>query len=76
MQISAITLSTIVEPPLVADGDTAVIGGIYQSQEQTTRNRVPFFSKIPILGLLFRNDFVTTQNNELLIFITPRIIKR
>jgi type IV pilus assembly protein PilQ len=61
---------------LVADGDTAVIGGIYQSQEQTTRNRVPFFSKIPILGLLFRNDFVTTQNNELLIFITPRIIKR
>jgi type IV pilus assembly protein PilQ len=59
---------------LVADGDTAVIGGIYQSQEQTTENTVPFFSKIPVLGFLFRNNFVTTQNNELLIFITPRIL--
>ena len=60
---------------LVKDGATAVIGGIYQSQEQYATNSVPFFSKIPILGFLFRNRFTTTQNNELLLFITPRIIK-
>ena len=59
----------------VRDGATAVIGGIYQSNEQTSTNPVPFFSKIPILGYLFRNKFTTNTNNELLLFITPRIIK-
>jgi type IV pilus assembly protein PilQ len=60
---------------LVKDGATAVIGGIYQSNEQTVQANTPFLSRIPILGYLFRNRFVTTQNNELLLFITPRIIK-
>jgi len=60
---------------LVRDGETAVIGGIYQSTEQSSENSTPFLSKIPILGYLFRNKFTTSQNNELLIFITPRIIK-
>jgi type IV pilus assembly protein PilQ len=60
---------------LVRDGSTAVIGGIYQSNEQTTQSSTPFLGKLPILGYLFRNRFVTSQNNELLLFITPRIIK-
>jgi type IV pilus assembly protein PilQ len=60
---------------LVADGATTVIGGIYQSNEQTALNQTPFFSRIPILGHLFRNKLVTSQNNELLLFITPRITK-
>jgi len=60
---------------LVHDGATAVIGGIYQSNEQTAQNSTPFLSKVPILGYLFRNRFVTSTNNELLLFITPRIIK-
>jgi type IV pilus secretin PilQ/predicted competence protein len=60
---------------LVRDGATAVIGGIYQSNEQTAQQSTPFLGKVPILGYLFRNRFVTSTNNELLLFITPRIIK-
>jgi len=60
---------------LVRDGATAVIGGIYQSNEQTSQGMTPFLGRVPILGYLFRNRFVTSTNNELLLFITPRIIK-
>ena len=60
---------------MVRDGATAVIGGIYQSQENYTQDSTPFLSKVPILGYLFKNKFVNSQNNELLLFITPRIIK-
>jgi type IV pilus assembly protein PilQ len=60
---------------LVRDGQTAVVGGIYQSTETTSQNSTPFLSKIPILGYLFKNKLVDTQNNELLLFITPRIVK-
>jgi type IV pilus assembly protein PilQ len=60
---------------LVKDGATAVIGGIYQSQEQQSQQNTPFLSKLPIFGFLFKNNFNTATHNELLIFITPRIIK-
>ncbi len=60
---------------LVKDGATAVIGGIYSSSEQSSENNTPLLGKIPLLGYLFRNRFTTTNNNELLLFITPRIIK-
>ena len=61
---------------LVRDGATAVVGGIYQSNEQTSQSSTPFLGKIPILGYLFRNRFTTSTNNELLLFITPRIVKQ
>jgi type IV pilus assembly protein PilQ len=60
---------------LVRDGATAVIGGIYQSQEQAAQQNTPLLGKVPILGYLFRQKFSTSRNNELLLFITPRIIK-
>lgn len=60
---------------MVPDGGTAVIGGIYRTEDSITRERVPFFHKIPILGNLFKSFARTKQNRELLIFITPRIIK-
>lgn len=60
---------------LVRDGATTVIGGIYQSTEQTTLNSTPFFGRLPLLGALFRNKASENRNNELLLFITPRIIK-
>ncbi len=60
---------------LVKDGATAVIGGIYQSTEANSRNRTPFLGTIPILGYLFRNSSVKNENAELLLFITPRIVK-
>ncbi len=60
---------------LVRDGATTVIGGIYQSNEQTSQQSTPFLGKLPLLGYLFRNRFVSSTNNELLLFITPRIVK-
>ncbi len=60
---------------MVPDGGTTVIGGIYRTEDSITRERVPFFHKIPILGNLFKSFARTKKNRELLIFITPRIIK-
>jgi type IV pilus assembly protein PilQ len=60
---------------LVKDGQTAVVGGIYQSSETTSQSRTPFLGQIPVLGYLFRNRGVESHNNELLLFITPRIVK-
>jgi len=60
---------------MIPDGGTTVIGGIYRTEDSITRERVPFFHKIPILGNLFRSFARTKQSRELLIFITPRIIR-
>lgn len=60
---------------LIADGGTTVIGGIFTVNEGTSEVGVPWFRKIPGLGWLFKSTNVTQQNRELLIFITPRILK-
>jgi type IV pilus assembly protein PilQ len=59
----------------VNDGATTVIGGIFVSQEQTTNDRTPVLHRIPLLGWLFRRDTLTDTSRELLIFITPRILR-
>lgn len=61
---------------LVKDGDTVVIGGLYQRTLQSNNDGVPGLSKVPVLGWLFQKTSQRDENNELLIFITPRIIKR
>jgi len=60
---------------LVSDGQTTVIGGIYTSSEQATADRTPGLSRLPLLGWLFKRDTLSDTATELLIFITPRIIK-
>ena len=60
---------------LVSDGQTTVIGGIYVSNQQSTNDRTPGLHKLPLLGWLFKRQTMTDQSRELLIFITPRIIK-
>lgn len=59
---------------LVADGETVVLGGIYQQQKHSQQKRVPILSKLPIVGKLFRNKVHSEQRNQLLIFVTPQII--
>ena len=59
----------------VVDGATTVIGGIFVSREQSTNERTPFLHKIPLLGWLFKRDTTTDESRELLIFITPRILR-
>lgn len=61
---------------LVKDGDTTVIGGIYVRRGSTQSSGVPLLSKIPLLGALFKNESETDERQELLIFITPRILNR
>jgi type IV pilus assembly protein PilQ len=60
---------------LVVDGQTTVIGGIFVSQEQALNDRTPGLSQVPLLKWLFKRDQVSDQSTELLIFITPRIIR-
>ena len=60
---------------LVNDGETTVIGGIYVSREQSQQDRTPALYRIPLLGWLFQRNEVLEENRELLIFITPRIIR-
>jgi len=60
---------------MIPDGGTTVIGGIYRTEDSVTREKVPFLNQIPILGGLFKNFARTKTSRELLIFITPRIIK-
>ena len=59
----------------IDDGATTVIGGIFVSQEQTSTERTPGLHRLPLLGWLFRRDRVEDESRELLIFITPRILK-
>ncbi|MEN8152458.1 MAG: type IV pilus secretin PilQ [Acidobacteriota bacterium] len=57
------------------DGGTIVIGGIFKVEDSHSSDKVPFISKIPILGSLFKNSNKRREQKELLVFISPRIIK-
>lgn len=59
---------------LVRNGQTAVIGGIYQNDTDQSQQRVPGMANIPVIGWLFKNQNTTDKKNELLIFLTPRIL--
>jgi type IV pilus assembly protein PilQ len=59
----------------VSDGATTVIGGIFVSRENQVTDRTPMLHRIPLLGWLFRRDELRDESRELLIFITPRILK-
>jgi len=61
---------------LVMDGHTAVIGGIFTRNTGRNLDQVPFFGDIPILGILFQRRRASDTRNELVIFLTPRIVNR
>ncbi len=60
---------------LVADGQTVVLGGIYETERRETINRVPFLGDLPIIGQMFRSTQRVDNKAELLIFVTPRILE-
>ena len=60
---------------LVDNGDTIVLGGIFEQTTRTTVEKVPFLGDVPVLGHLFRRVSRTDDKTELLIFVTPRIVK-
>ena len=61
---------------LVQDGETAVIGGIYQRNSGLNFAKVPFFADLPFIGFFFRNRRENDDRSEFLVFITPRIANR
>ncbi len=60
---------------LVSDGQTVVLGGIYETERRETINKVPFLGDIPVAGNLFKSKQRTDNKAELLIFVTPRILE-
>jgi type IV pilus assembly protein PilQ len=70
-----ITTRMIETQVLVKDGGTAVMGGVYQNTNTAQTTGVPFLANLPIIGFLFRSKNNQDQNDELLLFITPRILK-
>jgi type IV pilus assembly protein PilQ len=59
---------------LLQNGQTVVLGGIYESNNEHAKQMIPFLGRIPILGWLFQQNDVSQNKRELLIFVTPRII--
>jgi type IV pilus assembly protein PilQ len=59
---------------LLDNGETVVIGGIYEQTEGDRTYKVPLFGDIPVLGTLFRSRSQVSDKTELLIFLTPRIM--
>ncbi len=70
----AIDTQEISTQVLVDNGETVVLGGIYQQTMNSTVKKVPLLGDIPLLGVLFRSTSEDTTKDELLIFVTPRIV--
>ncbi|MET0046627.1 MAG: type IV pilus secretin PilQ [Sedimenticola sp.] len=60
---------------LVDNGETVVLGGVFERTETKNTERVPFFGDLPYVGFLFKQEQVIDRNKELLIFVTPKILK-
>ena len=71
----AINTQGITTSLLLKDGETAVVGGIIESSKTKSNQDVPVVSNIPLLGWLFKHDYKDSDQTELMIFITPRIIR-
>ncbi len=61
---------------LVRDSETVIIGGLFSSRKEANRGRVPFLSRVPIVGMLFKNKEDISEYRELMIFITPQIVNQ
>ena len=71
----SIDTKQIITEVLVENGGTVVIGGIYTQTESSSTNKVPLLGDLPYVGFLFKQNLKVDNRGELLIFITPKIIK-
>ena len=74
--VPSIDTRSIETQVLVADGQTVVLGGIYETERRETISKVPLLGDIPAVGFLFRSKKVVHNKAELLIFVTPRILEQ
>lgn len=73
--VPAIDTNAVKTQVLVDNGETVVLGGIFRSEEVTSVSKTPFFGDLPLIGALFRYSNHSSEKNELLVFITPRLVK-
>jgi type IV pilus assembly protein PilQ len=74
-QVPSIDTRQIVTQVLVNDGQTVVLGGIMETERRTSDKKVPWLGDIPVLGHLFKSQTNTNNKDELLIFVTPKILR-
>ena len=72
--VPSINTNTVTTQVQVENGGTVVLGGIYTSQEQNQTDKVPLLGDIPVLGNLFKNNSKMYNKNELMVFLTPKIV--
>jgi type IV pilus assembly protein PilQ len=60
---------------LVNDGQTVVLGGIMETEKRDSETKVPLLGDIPVLGHLFKSRSAVANKRELLVFVTPRVMK-
>ena len=73
--VPSIDTNEVTTQVLVANGDTVVLGGIFESDDRSDITSVPFFGELPYLGRLFKNTAKNSSKQELLVFVTPKILK-
>ena len=73
--VPAIDTRKLTTRVMVGDGETVVLGGILETDRRESVKKVPFLGDIPILGYLFKSTSKTSNKNELLIFVTPKILR-
>lgn len=73
--VPSIDTNEVTTQVFVDNGETVVLGGIFESSTNNAVDRVPFFSEIPYFGQLFRRTLTSHEKQELLVFVTPRILK-
>ena len=73
--VPSIDTNKVTTQVLVENGGTVVIGGVYSQQQTDGINKVPLLGDIPVLGALFRSTSKIDNKSELLIFISPKIMK-
>jgi type IV pilus assembly protein PilQ len=73
--IPSIDTREVVTQVLVNNGQTVVLGGVYETEEGEQVSKVPFLGDIPGVGVLFRSTRKVSNKSELLIFVTPKILK-
>ncbi|PPC92661.1 MAG: secretin [Methylotenera sp.] len=72
--VPSIDTQNLTTQVLVSNGETAVLGGIYEQLDRNDVDKVPFFGDLPVMGNLFKRKTLRTDKTELLIFVTPKIM--
>ena len=75
VNVPAIDTREVTTQVLVNDGQTVVLGGILTTNERNAQTKVPWLGDIPVLGNLFKTTTNTNDKDELLIFVTPKILR-